>query len=108
MIEHNDNSTGDRLVRIVVGLAVAAVGAGVGFVLLFIGVVEATGCFFECRDPNYLVGVPALLGSSASFSVGVGALVWGFGGGSVRSVAKLVALLAAAGCVLMALGAVFG
>lgn len=57
--------------------AIVAVGIGYGaFIILVIGAITATGCFFECSEPNLLLGVPLLVGAVTA-AASVTALGWG-------------------------------
>jgi len=76
--------TADRVARAVLA-GIVALGLGfVAFVLLFLGVTTATGCFFECTDPNLIAGVPLLIGAVAAGSAAVTSVVWGVVGGRIR------------------------
>lgn len=67
-----------RWIRIVLGLIAAYVGGHAAFIVLFIGSVVTTGCFFECSGPNPLAGVPILVLSAALLTLTLGALWWAF------------------------------
>lgn len=88
------------VVRVVAGIAVAAVSAFAAFLLLFIGITNTTGCFFECTDPNLLIGIPSLLGAVAVASLGVTSFVWGFGVNNRRTLLYVFGLTGA-GIVLL-------
>lgn len=76
-------TTADRVARAVLA-GLVALGLGfVAFVLLFLGVTTATGCFFECTDPNLIAGVPMLLGAVAAGSAAVTSVAWGVVGGRI-------------------------
>lgn len=62
-------------VRILVGAALAAAAGFSAFVLLFVGTVVATDCFFDCGgDPRPVAGGALLLMAAASGGVGLAAL----------------------------------
>ena len=64
--------------RWLLGLGVGLVAGGAGFVLMLLGMVTTSGCFFSCSEPNYLVGIPSLIGAGVLSAVFLGALWWGF------------------------------
>ncbi|MDX1450517.1 MAG: hypothetical protein R3246_15825, partial [Acidimicrobiia bacterium] len=72
------------IARVILALVISAGLGLVGFGLLFIGIVEVTGCFFECREPNTLAGLAALGGAALSGGVIAGTLDVGIRGWSGR------------------------
>lgn len=59
-----------------------AVGIGLGLatlVLLFIGTVEFTGCFFNCSDPNLVGGSLLLAGAAVTTGLLFASLGWAAG-----------------------------
>lgn len=98
---------GQRVLRFAAGLA-GAVGLGFGaFALLFMGIVTATGCFFQCSDPNLLVGIPLLAGAVTAAAAAVTSLVWGMVGGSLRWLGKVFAVSAVTGLFILVIGSLF-
>lgn len=98
---------GQRVLRFVAGF-VGAVGFGFGaFVLLFMGIVTATGCFFECSEPDLLVGIPLLAGAVAAAAAAVTSLVWGSVGGSARWLGRVFLGSAVAGMFILVIGSLF-
>ena len=70
------------LARVILALVLSAGLGLLGFGLLFVGIVEITGCFFECREPNTLVGLAALggaalTGGTIAATLDVGIRGWG-------------------------------
>lgn len=76
-------TSGDRVARVILAVLIALGLGFVAFVLLFLGVTTATGCFIGCTDPNLIVGVPLLIGAVASGAAAVTTVVWGWVGGRI-------------------------
>lgn len=87
--------TRSTLRRALISVATVIVFGFVGFILLFVGVVETTGCFLSCSEPNLLVGLPALAGAATSGSVGITSIVWAATGRPARTLGGPFAIVAA-------------
>lgn len=106
-IHESQLTPGRRALRFAAGFA-GAVGLGFGaFVLLFVGIVTATGCFFECSDPNLLAGIPLLAGAVAAAAAAVTSLVWGMVGGSARWLGRIFLGSAVVGMFVLMIGSLF-
>lgn len=88
-------------VRWLLGVGVAAVAGAAGFLFMLLGTVTTSGCFFGCTDPNYLVGIPALIGAGTLAAAFLGALWWGFADRDWRRVGPILAWTAAAATLIL-------
>lgn len=106
MIERLSPTT-RTVLRVAVGIAIG-IAAGLGtLILFFVGAVTATGCFFECSDPNPVGGGLLLAGAVACAALTVTSVVWGAIGcnrpvlwkvaGTVAGLATLVVLVSVSG-----------
>lgn len=87
--------------RWLLGVGMAAIAGGAGFVLMLLGAVTTSGCFFSCSEPNYLVGIPSLIGAGALSSVLLGSLWWGFADRAWHRVGPTLAWTAVAATLIL-------
>lgn len=64
--------------RWILGILIAGAAGAAGSFLMLVGAITTSGCFFSCSEPNYVVGIPALIGAGASTAILLGALWWAF------------------------------
>ena len=82
------------VLRVSAGIAIG-IAAGFGTLILgFVGAVEATGCFFECTDPNPVGGGLLLAGAVLFAALTVTSVVWGAIGWNRRVLARVAASVA--------------
>lgn len=101
-------STGWLLLRLLLGGVAALVLGAAAYLLLFVGAIEATGCFIECGEPNLVVGVPLLGGAVLAAGSAVTAFVWGIVGGRLFPLWRVFAWAAGVGLVLLVTVALLG
>ncbi len=76
MLERLSPTTRTAL-RVAAGIGLAIAAGFVTLVLLFVGAVTVTGCFFECSgDPNVVGGGLLLTGSVVAAALAVTSVVW--------------------------------
>lgn len=89
------------VLRVASGIAIAIAAGFLTLILYFVGAVTATGCFFECSDPNVVGGGLLLAGAVLSSALTVTAVVWGAIGWNRRVLVRVAGTVAALATLLL-------
>ena len=92
-------------IRVLGGLVVAAATGYAALVMLWVGMIEFTGCFLECSTPNHPKGILLLLGAAASAAAAVTAATYALFAHRIRLTTVYLTSVAAALLLLLFLAA---
>lgn len=89
------------VLRAAAGIAIGIAAAFLTLILYFIGAVAATGCFFECTEPDVIAGSLLLAGAVLSSALTISAFVWGAIGWNRRVLIRVAGTVATLSTILV-------
>lgn len=94
--------------RVAAGVAIGIAAGFLTLILFFVGGVTATGCFFECGEPDVVAGSLLLAGAVLSSALTISAIVWGVIGWNRQVLVKVAATVAGSATLLVLVVAIGG